>query len=433
MEAKVNIFFDEKGPTKTIKVKEEPTSKEKFNYQLSDDIPAYSGIYIMIDNDKQEIFDQRYKQIETKFRDDNPQISEIKGKNIFKKITTLQDISPRAEGFLTDLLKLLKEVDAHVQLSAFDKSAVIVSARLVPWLFDLEINSKLSKYSPLPIHSFLYTIVKYVRTEDQNKEFLSALNNENLSTYQILKVLKGGLRKFIDKHEIIPRTAEQCKAYKELIKIINISHKDTTPAGKDFKFPVHHLPYGLNLFILNANLEPENCIIYLDDDAPTDGYNSQDFHQVNGGLDSRESPGLRAADILAVLLGNLLANFDRNMNYDHSHPETRTFLPSTYFRTMSDEKMKIADDLNQLIFSSTNKFAVVHSEFADYVFALTAWFKLVTANDDTSFNDKEHLKLTLELMQQNFDEMMLLPLHLNRLGYKTFKAAIDDGQLKPLI
>lgn len=429
MKSKLNIFFDEKGPTKTISIRENVDSKDKFNYEASDNIPAYCAIYVILEANKQDEFNQRFVQIENEFRKKNQQIREIKGANLFKKINTMQDVTSKSASFLISLLNLLKEMEAQIQLSAFDKSSVVVATRLKEWLFSLENNKSLSpKLSS--IKEVLYIIVKYVRQEDESKKFLLALNDKKKTTYQILRVLKKGLIQFIEKNKGIPRVKRQCLCYQELIKIINISTKSTNDSGRKFKFPVDHLSFGLNLFVLASRKDPKNCIIYLDEDSPTDGYNDQEFLQIKTELDSKNFPGLRAADILSVLMGKLLSSFDLQMMHDHLQMEKRKFLPQTFFNSLTVQQKEIVVMLNQLLFDSPNQYAIVHSEFADYVFAIIAWFNLAS-KDDSSFNSEKHLSQTLVLMQKQFDEMAMTTDMLNVIGFKNSRDAIEQGILKP--
>lgn len=429
MTSKLNIFFDEKGPTKTIGIIENVDSKDRFNYETSDNIPAYCGIYVILKADKQTEFNKRYVQIENEYRKKNKQIREIKGANLFKKINTIQDVNSRSASFLISLLNLLKEMGAQIQLSAFDKSSVVVATRLKEWLFSLENNKALS-HKLSSIREVLYTIVKYMRQEDESKKFLLALNDKEKTTYQILRVLEKGLLQFIEKNKGIPRVELQVRSYQGLIKIIRLSTKSTNDSGRKFKFPVDHLPFGLNLFVLASGKNPENCIIYLDEDAPTDGYNDQGFVQIKTELDSKSFPGLRTADILSVLMGKLLSSFDLQMMHDHLQMEKRKLLPQTFFNSLTAQKKEIAVMLSQLLFDSPNQYAIVHSEFADYVFSMIAWFNLAS-KDDSSFNSEKHLSETLVLMQKQFDEMAITTDRLNEIGFKNSRDAIEQGILKP--
>ena len=191
-----------------------------------------------------------------------------------------------------------------------------------------------------------------------------------------------------------------------------------------------HLPFGLSLFVLASGKDPANCIIYLDEDAPTDGYNDQDFVQIKTELDSKSFPGLRTADILSVLMGKLLSSFDLQMMHDHLQMEKRKLLPQTFFNSLTVQQKEIVVMLSQLLFDSPNQYAIVHSEFADYVFATIAWFNLAS-EDDSSFNSEKHLSETLVLIQKQFDEMAVTTEMLNVIGFKNSRDAIERGILKP--
>lgn len=94
---KYKRFFDEKGPTKTIRISKSP--KKQFNYQTGDNISAYIDIYLAIPKNNQEHFNKEYQKIETEYQahTNNSQATEIKGfKNIHSDIESVKCCGIRA-------------------------------------------------------------------------------------------------------------------------------------------------------------------------------------------------------------------------------------------------------------------------------------------------------------------------------------------------
>lgn len=99
-------------------------------------------------------------------------------------------------------MNLLEINDCLVQLSIFDKSQVLIVDRLSEWLFLLE-NSNFfkNKSRGISVNLVLYVLTKFIHNEDKNKMALDSLLNENLTTYQILRRIKGEMINFIQENK----------------------------------------------------------------------------------------------------------------------------------------------------------------------------------------------------------------------------------------
>ena len=432
-----NIYFDEKGPTKTIRKSKHP--ENQFNFQDSDNIPAYLCIYLAIPKEQQDSFNSKYIALEQEYKlQNNFQASELKGEKLLKSVHIVQDIKKNRAKFFNDVIELIHTSNSKIQLSILDKSQVLVTSRLKSWLFQIE---KLSS-DTINIHLLLYTLIKYLRTEDYQLglPFTNALSNSSLSTRQILDILKQSLDAFITNHHDIARMSQQIETYRQLISIINQYPGDNDIIPINFTFPTDQLAFGLDLLVLADNpkdwqKDPEmfkdTITIYLDADAPTNGYQENGYSHLKSGLDSKCYPGLRACDILAVLLGKLISHIDVEDHYDNNNPGEQKKLSAKFFKSLSSEQIKLVNNIYSLIFESNNKYSLLCGTFADYIYIFQALLEtLLEYSGDNPEND--HLFRAEKLMGLKFSEME----EVNNIRIfnlkKSTEELINDGIFKPL-
>ncbi|AIG65482.1 DUF3800 domain-containing protein [Weissella tructae] len=442
----VNIYFDEKGPSKSVSISDNLEDQFNFFGSSSDNIPAYVGIYLAIPKSKQSEFDTGFQKMVDDYyaNQRSAQAKELKSLTLLKNVTTLADIKTAAAQFYLDLFQLLDDTHSTFQLSAFDKSEVFIAAKLKNWFYYLDRHN----LNPYPL---LYTITKFLRTEDKyfGGDLTKALNDADLSTADLLNTLKMQLSRVVQKYQGHSRTTRQVDMYRTLIKII----RDTAKIFRtenislvSYPFPTDQLAYGLDLFVLedlflNGDLSAakeakDSITILLDDDAPAEGLHQNGFSDIQENLDSKEYPGLQASDFLAGLYGKLIATMDSRA-VDPNRPGQVQRMTELFEKGLNPHKKHI--DLARATYShsfgsDSGQYGVMHSTFSDYLWQLQGYLTVI---QEESFNQlpvfekaNQHWTVSQELMQQQFYEMNNQFMNIHSL-YDSIEDAIEDGSTKP--
>jgi len=444
----VNIYFDEKGPSKSLSISDNLEDQFNFFGSSSDNMPAYLGIYLAIPKEHQNEFDTAFKKmIEEYYADNHIQAKELKSLTLLKGATTLADVKGPAAQFYLDLFQLLEDTNSTFQLSAFDKSEVFVATKLKNWFYYLD------KHNVNP-YVLLYTITKYLRTEDKHfgGDFTKALNNSDLSTFDLLKVLKNQAAKVVTKYQGNSRTEYQVNMYRKLITTIRdtaqIFRTEHVPLVT-YPFPTEHLAYGLDLFVLEDALitgnllsvdEAKNSItILLDEDAPAEGLRENGFSDIKENLNSKTHPGLQASDFLAGLYGKLVSTMDSSTSMvDPNNPGDIQRMTGIFEKKLNPylNQVELAREAyNHAFGQESGQYGVVHSTFSDYVWMLQGYLKVVQdpnfSNLPLDIQAHKHWTETQKLLENQFNEMIEQFTNIHML-YDSVEDAIKDGSTKPL-
>ncbi|QEA58259.1 hypothetical protein FGL74_00405 [Leuconostoc koreense] len=288
-----------------------------------------------------------------------------------------------------------------------------------------------NKSRGISVNLVLYVLTKFIHNEDKNKMALDSLLNENLTTYQILRRIKGEMIDFIQENKNNKKMKRQLSSYKEIIKFINNSGNLNKKTSCSFQFPVNQIAYGLELWLseIDDSSDFSYVSLFLDEDAPKVGYVDINANNIHENCRSQEFQGIRAADLLASLFGKLLSSFEKNSEYDKGEPQKIKKLPKNFFKKLSVEQEKLVANLNRLLIETPYNFSIVHSEYADYLFTMLSWFELSTESDH--FDSENHLYLTLSKMDQYFIQMGTQGNLVRAAGFSNTKEAIESKLLKP--
>lgn len=444
----VNIYFDEKGPTKTIR----PAKSDKqFNHQESDDIPSYVGIYLAVPKSQQNSFNKKYEQIINEYKRTSKnkiEKQEIKAETLLAKFSSIPEVKENVAKVYNSLFELIDTTGAKFQLSSFDKTQILVTSRLTPWLYYLDSIGE-------NLHMQLYTINKYLRTEDVffNKKFTYALGNEELNTSQILNVLKQQLMRARKLYKNKDRAIWQNMAFLYLIELINKTPENIEKIHfSKPTFPIKNLAFGVDLWISEDNMfnnhssltdNKDTITFILDEDAPYDGLTDLGYTNILPNVHSEDYAGIQACDLLAGIYGKLISLADNCAPPDHKRPGKLIYADELFTQSFNQykphsEAKKLLENLYNSIFASEYTYTLVHSEFSDYLITLKAWLKLLIENPyfnpstDTKFLAEKHscdVKLSLEHEYYN-----MMQSHIKIHDYfGGVEQAIKSGNLLPLI
>lgn len=446
----VNIYFDEKGPTKTLRIS--PSKEAQFNFfDGSDDIPSYFGVYLAIPKDKQDEFDDGFQEIINVYKSKTHKFTnskELKANNIIhEKLPVISDINKVTADLYIALFQLIDNTGSKFQLSSFDKTEVFIAKRLKEWFYFLDRNTTKFKVNSFAV---IYTITKFLRTEDKylQSKFTEVFESSSKSTFELLEILKKQLLAANKKYAHSPRAKKQILEYKQLIKIINstsrIFRKEYINIT-EYSFPTDHLAYGLDLFILEQqenfddidNIK-DSITIFLDEGAPSDGLKSNGFYNVKEDLDSKDYLGLQASDLLAGLFGKFMATMDDKTYYDPEDPNTIRLNTKIFEKNLNEysNHYQLAQEMYYHAFGEKSyHYSFVHSNFSDYVFIFQGYLEAVLtpgfSNLNISEKVEEHLRKTKKHMEDLFEQMDKQYGDVHNSPYKNIQTAIEAGVLKP--
>jgi len=375
----LQIFFDEKGPTKTIKANKNDDYQFNWEGKSSDNVPVYLGIYVGIPENQVTDINEGYISFEESMRKSIKslqQVDEIKGKKVLKKgyvpFPKLKDDSLEFTNAFLDFM--LSKPDIYIHGVIPHKAQVVVQSRLQNWLYWLE-----SKRAGIVIDNIFYSLVKYLVTDDLNHNFRNVLFKKDVKTKNILDVLKKELENFSERNKTIDNRAIQVNSFNELV---NILKKYPVPYSMyqydTFQYTFDQLTYGLELDLLTLNgveYGTGKHRLFPDDDAPVDEFKKIEFLCVEDSVKSEDTPGVRMADILAGLIAKILVPLNMDLGRDKDDLNNIKKLPKEWFE-MTDLSLTVIKKLQQLMFS--RKYQIIHGIYGDHFIALQSYVYFIS-------------------------------------------------------
>lgn len=391
-----HIFFDEKGPTKTIKPNKQDDYQFNWEGNSTDNVPVYLGVYVGFPkiqvtyiNDEYNLFEENMRKSIKSLQ----QLHEIKGKNIFKKgYRAFPKLKPDSLQFANGFLDfMLSKPDIYIHVALPHKAQPVVQSRLQNWLYWLE-----NKHAGIVIDNIFYSLVKYLVIDDLNHNFRNILFNEDAKTKNILDVLKKELQAFSERNKNIDNRAGQVKLFNEIVYIIKkypipySMHQNDT-----FKYTFDQLTYGLELDLLTLN-GTENGTgkhhLFPDDDAPVDAFKEIEFLSVEDSVKSEDTPGVRMADILAGLIAKILVPLNMDLSRDKADLNNIKKLPKEWFE-MTDLSLTVIKKLQRLIFS--RQYQIIHGVYGDHYVALHSYVDFIS-----QFENVEEIKQQKDIVNE---------------------------------
>lgn len=433
----LQMFFDEKGPTKTIQPNKQDEYQFNWEGDSTDNVPIYLGVYVGIPENKLQVINDKYLEFEKDVRNSIKrfnQLKEIKAKYVLKKgYVPFPRLNNDSLMFADKFLDfMLSEPDLYIHGVFPHKAQVIIQSRLQEWLYWLE-----KKQVGIIIDNVFYSLVKYLVTDDLNHHFRDVLFDESAKTKKILDVLKMELENFSEKNKNVKNRQLQVDFYRQIIGLLKKYPAPYSMYQFDgFKYTFDQLSYGLELDLLTLNgIEAGTGEHYLfpDDDAPVEEFRKIDFLHVQGTVKSDSTPGVRMADVVAGILAKILVKINMDLQRDRDDLNEIKKLPQEWF-DFTDLSLSVIKKIQKLIF--TRKYQVMHGIYGDHLLALQSYVDFIS-----NFETVEEIK-NVEDIQDDFHKYLTLNLSnyfgdiveenqvRHALGFSSTREAHDTGMLK---
>lgn len=452
----MKIFYDEKGPTKTPRVKSVyPT---KFNFQASDELFDYVSFFIGFEDSKENNIETSFKDWEerTKTSNNYSNSNEFKSSSITPKLSKIKQkgfgaFNSKQVKAYSELIDMLIKFDTKYQLSILDKVSPLVLGALKPWLNWIDEKPEFYKFiRPL----FIYSVVKYSGVENvYNSKFLEQIkilqeNNITMPINKLLEILKYGLIYFIKEHQLIPRFKRENAAYKDIIDLIDLyCPPDTMLTGKDFGISGYNLYFGVTLMIdelfftssISEAHSYKNIEFYFDEKSLDNEFRKRcdSFRAVHSDLKSNDFFGIRIADFISGLFGKLLSAVNYAEQYDQTIPAKRKLLPSEWFK-ISELQFDFIKKIYDFFYAKGRKYIVYHNEYCDNFLSLDSYIRLIERfesyktfknyNGDLS---ERHFITYSELIEDYFYGLKQVDASVKKSGL-TYQMLEDQGLRRPL-
>lgn len=434
---RLQLFFDEKGPTKTIKPNKQDDYQFNWEGNSTDNVPVYLGIYVGIPENKLQEINNKYIQFENDIRSSIKkfqQPDEIKGKYVFKKgympFPKLNDDSLKFANAFLDFM--LNEPEIYIHGVFPHKAQVIIQSRLQQWFYWID-----QKQEGVLIDNVFYSLVKYLVIDDLNHNFRDILFDKDAKTKKILDVLRKELVDFSERNRDVKNRKIQVNFYGQIISLLK---KHPAPYSMyqfdGFQYTFDQLSYGLELDLLTLNgadFGTGEHYLFPDDDAPVDEFRKIEFLHVVNTVKSESTPGVRMADILAGILAKILVKI--NMDIDRSRDDLDSIkkLPKEWF-DFTDLALSTIKQLQKLMF--TRKFQMMHGIYGDHFIVLQSYIDFMSQftnvneiNQQEDIQNDFHRYLISNFI--NYFELIVENIKIRRtLGYSSTREAHETGMLK---
>ncbi|MEK1418968.1 hypothetical protein HCZ06_06795 [Limosilactobacillus fermentum] len=350
-----NIYFDEKGPQESFK-----TNHPKHGFKFSDldklkygddRMHNYLGVGIAIRKSCYEEVSTRIVQLEDEYRANRPQLKdkELKGANILKSNFEygIQGMGEKSVDFYLNLLKIINEYEIIPCIYSVNKISLITSAKLRNWIISVANSFNKSNF---PNGMIIPSAIKFDLTNfyaiEGSEEMISLLTNNESTVKEVLDQTKIEVNKFIDAHSSYERSFEEIGQYSFIVNLIDHYHDNDVDV---YRAPVFDWNYAINLVKGWINeFELGNSYIYLDNGIPKNEFERLINNEVIPDQNSKNIPGIRIADYIAVLVGKLQQVVIDNFRYDHSQPWKLKYLDPNMFN-LSKDQFKLASELFSLL------------------------------------------------------------------------------------
>lgn len=439
------LFMDEKGPQNSFKISKPFDNYNKISY-ANDNMHSYVANVIQIEESVYIQIEQEYKKIVEEYLSNRPQLKEaletkgkeLKGLDLLKSnfkygIASMKNNEVK---FYTNLLDLLLKYNVENLLFMISKMSVIISSRLINFLYFLDSNTEFSPFLAK------YVVTKYAEVE-ASEEVVKALLDKSIPTKNILKLIRNDMSDISKKNLDNPRMFRQINIYEQFImaidKVLSCGIKLIEP-DLSSSFDWDKVKWAFDLWMTErlTKESTDQWWLFLDEGIPQDIFTYLNFDKIIQNCDSKDYIGLQITDMIVVLIGKLVSQLDRLTRYDFEKPQQRILVNCNYFN-LSKEQFELIEKLNRFILSREGKYHYINDAYFDDSVLLQTYIDYITSYGNfEDYNKMEknthselHMKNYINISERKFEEGMKSE-QLAKLMYGTIKAAVEDNLFRPL-
>ncbi|WP_056950263.1 hypothetical protein, partial [Latilactobacillus fuchuensis] len=427
----------EKGPQEKIKSRigemVDKTTDPKERFKLGDDIMIdYVMAAVDISDDISLEFDEEFVALEKNYLSNGQFKGELKGARILKNknfTNGLVSLGSKETSYHIDVFRLFKKYNVKICIVTENKISAIVMGRLGEWIQTASVA-----VSNISFLELAYVLSKYI-SKESSQEVNKALENQDMNTYNVLKLIKKDLSSFIKGHQNITRMKSQLDAYRDVIKIINRSPNmvkkiDFNNVGK---FNWKKVDYSLTLWLDERAAFGENneYELFLDEGIKSNNFNSEYYKKVHENQVSADCVGIRCADLVATIIGKLISKLSLATAYEKDNPGKLKYLDKKWFEFKNDQ-LVLAKLIFEIIFNVGSQYSYINGTYFDDATECEAYIRYVS-----SF--REYQELTIKKENSQIEEFKIFKgladikyQQMAMLGQLDVKTLMETGSLKPV-
>lgn len=361
------IYVDEKGPQNTFR-KSVPFDMSNKLKIADDNMNVYAANVIMIDSKKIDRFERGYKKLENNYLKSRKQFSgELKGQDVLENKFFeygIASMRKRALNFYQSLFDLLLDNQVENLFFTISKMSIVIDSKLNEWILDVG-EEYITDSSVL----LKYTLTKYALIEASEKVIDSLLDEETESR-QVLKDIRDDMEHFINKNLTNQRmVAHQLPVYRKIIDWIDYSLGKMTITESDIKneFNWDKFMWAIDLWLTEMDpLEElkEQIEVNLDEGILAEPFEKLNIRKINEDSDSEEHIGLRATDMVVVMLGKMISILSESVKYDLKQPEKAQHLSKEWF-DFDKSQYKLIQTIDNYIFPEGKTYVYGNDTYFD--------------------------------------------------------------------
>lgn len=437
--------MDEKGPQNSFKISNPFNKTNKISY-ANDNMHSYVANVIQIDESDYIQIEREYKKITEEYLSNRPQLKvslkktgkELKGLDILKSNFEygIASMKKNEIKFYTNLLDLLLKYNVENLLFLISKMSIITSSRLIEFLYFLDANTDFSPFVAK------YVVTKYAEIE-ASEEVIKAFLDKNLSTKDILKLIRNDMLVICEKNSNNARMSRQINIYKEFIKAIDMVLNDKLKLFEpnlSLFFDWNKVEWAFDLWMTEQrfNTTTNQWQLFLDEGIPQNIFSYLDFDKIEANCNSKDYIGLQITDMIVVLIGKLISQLSSITRYDFEKPDQCILVNRNYFN-LSDEQFNLIKKIYYFILARESKYHYINDSYFDDSVLLQTYIEYIVSYENyenyKKVNETQHSKSQMQyfinISEMKFEEGMKNEILAKQL-YGTIKSAVEDGIFRPL-
>jgi len=435
------LFVDEKGPQNTYK-KSNPFDMENKLKQADDNMHVYAADVIMIDSEIIDEFEKNYILLENYYLKNRPQFQgELKGMNILRNkyfrygIASLKNNGLK---FYNSLFDLLIKYEVDNLFFTISKMSIVIDSKLNEWILDIgeekeEVSSVLLKY----------ILTKYAEIE-ASEEVIDTLIDDKSEVTDVLMSIKNNIEQIIEdniNNKRMMRT--QIPAYKCLIKLIDyaVDNMVLKESMIENEFSWTKFMWALDLWLTEKysdNDRRDKIIAKLDEGISKKPFEKLKFKEIHENCKSEEHVGLRAVDMIVVIIGKMISKLTEDTKYDFNKPDEPRHLPEKWF-DLSESQFNLIKKMEYFLFPENTTYVYIVDTYFDEGVLFQTYINYIASFEKfTNYNHigleehvMNHFSGIKQITQYKFCQAQANEENaINQFG--TYRKSITEGIVHPL-
>ncbi|WCG34929.1 hypothetical protein [Companilactobacillus farciminis] len=374
--ADLYIYYDEKGPTDTIRI----TKNNEFNFLVSSDkLIEYYGFYLIIEDDNLNSINSAYKKLEESRKNEGGR--ELKSRS---NLPRKKNIEKKGFGafrhvhinFYNQLLDILIDNGYNYQLVVTNKAFSLISDILKPWIDWYEKNIG---YIHVPLVE--YTINKFLINEKESSsnffEIIKQSQRKDIPVNVVLDELIVSFENFIKKYKKISKYKLAIENFEYIGRLFRNRPENEVLLGKVHEISSDDLYFGFDLLCEEAKLNYNDMIFCFDEESLDECFfkNKDKFKNVSE-KNSITTVGIRISDMLVGLFGSLVDSFGIAVKADEH--KKLNYLPQEFFEEIDNEQFYFIKKISKFLKLPNFIFNYFHSIYNDNLMSFISFMKVIS-------------------------------------------------------